>query len=310
MYDWERDRFITEERPDEERLRYLLGEAVPHLLYCRDHGINTILDATPAPWRGWPTLHAKVSRAADVHIVLSTGYYRQVEMGTYWVKRPEDSIWPFVAESSVEELADYCIREIVEGIHGTEHRAGAIKLGSSAPELTAAETKAFRAGARAQKATGVHVTTHCTKLGAETTQLALLDAEGVELDRVVIGHTAWHLMNADCRRKCVGWMRRGANFQPTNLGVKDSDPGGEGWRPLVEAIHEVFDAGLGSRLVLGLDSGYCSESSEFGPVKFLPPEPFSHMLTHTLPAFRAMGLAEEEERTMIRDNPRRILPVS
>ena len=307
MYDWAAGRFIAEERPaSDERRQYLLDQAVPLLRQCREHGCRAFVEATPPPWRAWPDLYREVAEAADVYIVLCTGFYREVELNTYWAKTPEEQIRPFVREASVEALADYCIGEIVDGVHGSDIRAGAIKLGSSQPAMTEAEAKAFRAGARAREATGVHITTHCTRIGSETSQLGLLDAEGVDLTRVVIGHTAKHLMDPDCRKVCLEWMRRGANFQPTNLGIREQ---GERWRPLVEAFHEVFDAGLGDRLCLGLDSGYCSESKEFGPVTFLPPPPFVHMFTHTLPAFRRLGLAVEEEEAMMTTNPQRVLPV-
>ncbi len=308
IYDWDRNLLITEERPaTPERRAYLMREAVPLLRQCHDFGCHAYCDVSMPPWRAWPDLMRELAEAADIHIVASTGFYREMEIGTYWVKTPEDRIWPFVIRASAEALAEYCTREIEEGMHGTGIRAGAIKLGTSAPELTELETKCFRAGARAQQATGVHLTTHCTKLGAETSQLTLLEREGVDLRRVVIGHTAWHLSDPGCRKVCLDWMKRGANFLPTNLGIgKD---GGAGWRTLVEAIHAVFDAGQGDKLCLGLDSGYCSESKAFGPMTFLPPSPWTHMFTHTLPAFRRLGLTEAEEETMLRLNPRRILPV-
>ncbi|GAG42136.1 unnamed protein product, partial [marine sediment metagenome] len=75
-----------------------------------------------------------------------------------------------------------------------------------------------------------------------------------------------HLMDAERRKVCLEWMERGANFLPTNLGIKEDDPTGERWRPLVQAIQEVFDAGHGDKLVLGLDSGYCSETGPFAPM--------------------------------------------
>jgi phosphotriesterase-related protein len=309
-YDWENER-IPEESPISPECRDLLmGEAVPHLAKCREHGCYCYVDATFAPGRAWPTFYVEVSEAADMHIVLCTGFYREVELGTYWVKEPEDAIWPFVRESSVEELAEFCIGEITEGIHGTDVRAGAIKLGTSASEMTETEKKAFRAGARAQKATGVHVTTHCTRKGAETSQLGILDEEGVDLSRVVIGHTAGHLIDPERREICLEWMARGANFLPTNLGVRDDDPKGERWRPLVEAIHDVFDRGLGDRIVLGLDCSF-SASHGPGPLRYrnVPPPPFLHMFTHTLPAFRGLGLTAEEEEAMMVRNPQRILPV-
>ena len=40
-----------------------------------------------------------------------------------------------------------------------------------------------------------------------------------DLRRVVIGHTAWHLMDKGYRRTVIEWMKRGANFLPTNLGI-------------------------------------------------------------------------------------------
>jgi len=247
------------------------------------------VEATPEPWRAWPTL------------------YREMEIGKYWVKRPEDRIWSYVVEASIEELTDHLVQQIVEGVHGTTIRAGAIKLGTSHPPMTELERKTFRAGARAQKETGVHITTHCTRLGAETSQLTVLDDEGVDVRRVVVGHTARHIALPEYRKTILEWMRRGANFLPTNLGIQRGRE--EVWRPLVEGIHEIFMAGHGDRLVLGLDSGYCSESKAFGPMTYLPPDPWTHMFTHTLPAFRAMGLDDGEEKAMMETNPQRILPV-
>ncbi len=309
VYDWDKDRFITAEGPpSEQRREYLLREAVPLLRQCHDWGCHGYVEVTPAPWRAWPSLYVEVAQAADVHIVLCTGFYREMEVGTYWVKRPEDRIWPVVIDSTADELAELCTREILEGVHESGVHAGAIKVGTSAPEMTELEEKTFRAAARAQKATGVHVTTHCTKLGAETSQLRVFEAEGVDLNRVVIGHTQGHLMDRDCRKVCMDWMRRGANFLATNLGVSN-EGAGQRWRPLVEAIREVFDAGLGEKLALGLDSGYCSESGAFGPMTFLPPAPFTHMFTHTLPCFRRLGLEEEAIAQIMVANPARILPV-
>lgn len=124
----------------------------------------------------------------------------------------------------------------------------------------------------------------------------------MDLSRVVIGHTAGHLMTPDCRKVCIEWMRRGASFLPTNLSIRTD---GERWRPLVDAIHEVFDLGLGDRVLLGLDWAFCSESSEFAACTFVPPTPFLHMFTHALPAFRRLGLTAEEEDTIMVRNAQR-----
>ena len=307
MFDWEKDEMITEEKPiTPERRELLMQEAIPPLKQCNEHGCFAFVEVTMPPWRAWPTFCVEASDAANMHIILSTGFYREVEFGTYWVKKPEDAIWPRIRNSSVEELEEFFTKEITEGINGTDVRAGTIKLGTSCPDMTETEIKAFRAGSRAQKATGVHITTHCTK-GAEVSQLPLFDEEGVDLSRVVIGHTAGALMNPEKRKFCMEWMKRGANFLPTNLRV-DGDKGPEQWRSLVEAFHDIFDAGLGDRIVLGLDCAFTSESGPF-QLAIIPPPPFLYMFVETLPAFREMGLTPEEEETMMAENPQRILPV-
>ena len=88
-YDWKKKRIIAEEKPDEARRQYLLKDAVPHLKACREHGCFAYCDVSMPPWRAWPTLYAEVSAASGVQIVISTGFYREVELNTYWAKSPE-----------------------------------------------------------------------------------------------------------------------------------------------------------------------------------------------------------------------------
>ena len=311
LWDWEKDELVAEEHPaTPERRRYLLKNAVPLLRRCRqEFGMNAYVDATMPPWRAWPDVYREVSEESGVHIVVSTGYYREIETGTYFVKTPEDAIWPFVREASVEELTELCVKEIVEGIHGTDIRAGVITLGTSQAPMTQAEMKTFIAGAHAQEQTGVHITTHCTQLGAETSQLTVLDREGVDLTRVVVGHTAGHLMNESYRSAILEWMKRGASFLPTNICVWGEQDWESQWQPLIDGIHQVFDAGLGDKLFLGLDSGYCSESGPLEPARFLPPDPWCYMFTDVLPAFRRLGLTEEEEEAIMIKNPASVIPV-
>ena len=288
--------------PDRERL--LMEYAVPNLRKLHDHGCHAILDATPMAWRAAPDTYLRVAGAADLHVVLSTGFYREMEVGSYWVQSPDQAIWPAVREKPVEDLAELCVREIAEGLHGSSVRAGAIKLGSSSAELTEAERKAFRAGARAQQATGVSITTHCTAAGAHVSQLALLTEAGADPARIVIGHTAGHIVREpDTVRE---WMRRGATFLPTNLRMDDN---WEFWGEFVAAVRRLFDEGLGEHLVLGLDWAFETEQGPFVPCTFMPPPPFRYMFTHTLPRFRKLGLEEEAIQQMMVANPARILPV-
>ena len=293
----------TPTRPDREQL--LMEYAVPNMKMLHDHGCHAYVDTTPRPWRAWPDTYVRVAKAADLHIVLATGFYREMPIGSYWIKTEADQIWPVVREKSAEELAEMCVVEITEGMHGTGVRCGVMKLGTSAAEMTDLERKTFRAGAIVQKATGVHVTTHCNIPGAHISQLEALTEDGVDPARIVIGHTWSHIVDeTDTVRE---WMKRGATFLPTNLRM-DSD---WAWiRQLVDAIRALFDEGLGEHLALGLDWAFETEHGPFVPCTFMPPPPYLYMFTHTLPRFRQLGLEEEQIEQMMVKNPARILPVS
>jgi predicted metal-dependent phosphotriesterase family hydrolase len=293
------------ERPTpKSREKLLMEYAVPNLKRLHDHGCHAFVDATPPPWRAWPDTYVKVSRASGVHIILATGFYREMEVGTYWVKTPADAIWPLVRQKSAEALAEMCVKEITEGIHGSKVQAGVIKLGSSRG-LSETERKAFRAGALAQRATGVSITTHCTTPGTHIAQLTALDEDGVDLSRVVIGHTWSHIVNeTDSVRE---WMKRGATFMPTNLRM---DGDWDAIRALVDKLRALFQEGLGEHLVLGLDWAFESEQGPFVPCTFMPPPPYLYMFAYTLPRFRKLGLEEAAIEQMMVKNPARILPVA
>ena len=287
-----------------ERETLLMEYAVPNLKLLHQSGCHALVDCTPMPWRAWPDTYVKVSEAADIHIVLATGFYREMEIGSYWVKSEADAVWPVVREKSADELAQMCIQEVTEGIHGTSVRAGCIKLATSGKDLTEAERKAFHAGAIAQEATGVSITTHCTAAGAHVSQLSALAEDGVDPARVVIGHTVAHVVKeTDTVRE---WMKRGATFCPTNLRM-DSD--WEFWHDFVRAVRGLFQEGLGEHLVLGLDWAFEAEQGPFVPCTFMPPPPYRYMFTHTLPRFRKLGLEEAAIEQMMVANPARILPV-
>ncbi len=89
FYDVEQAHLVVEERPiAAERRELLLREAVPQLRECTKYGGRAFVEATPAPSRAWPTFYAEVSELTGLHVVLCTGFYREVELGAYWVKHP------------------------------------------------------------------------------------------------------------------------------------------------------------------------------------------------------------------------------
>ena len=328
--DW---RQMSESPTRAENLRVLEDEAVPDMRRLHDYGCNAYVDHTFAPNRAEPWIYRRISAQAGLHIICATGYYREIEVGTYWVKKEADAIWPFVRNEPVEVLEELCVREVEEGKliakwHGTWEemqkssegredagvRAGFIKLGASGSELTPLERKAFTAGARAQQRTGVYVSTHCTDRLGHRDQVDSLVSNGVNPERIVIGHTMSAILGdwPEVRAR----MKRGVTYAPTNLRIDRED---EVIRQWVDAIRKVFDEGFGDRLCISLDatiaSGYHDGEGRTGDTNYtfahaVIPKPYLvYLFTHTLPRFRELGLEDRAIEQMLLENPRRILPV-
>lgn len=88
----------------------------------------------------------------------------------------------------MEQLAQEMVDEIVIGIDGTELKAGIIaEIGSSEGVITPLEEGVYRRGA-AHIETGRPISTHTSFSTMGVEQLVLLQAHGVDLSRVTVGH--------------------------------------------------------------------------------------------------------------------------
>nr|WP_097240838.1 hypothetical protein [Streptomyces sp. 1114.5] len=129
-------------------------------------------------------------------------------MGCGWYREPyyDQELWTRTAR----ELADDIVREIREGVGEHRVRSGIIgEIGTDRHYVSPVEEKSFRAAARAHLRTGLTITTHASQRRVGTAQLDLLEEEGVDPGRVVIGHcghyadTEYH--DALARRGC--WVQ-------------------------------------------------------------------------------------------------------
>jgi len=94
----------------------------------------------------------------------------------------------WIEAKSINELADFVIREIEEGLEGTTVRGGQVKFGTGYNRITPLEEKTLRAVARAHHETKapLHSHTEAGTMGLE--QMELLKSEGVNLEYISFGH--------------------------------------------------------------------------------------------------------------------------
>ena len=277
----------------------------------RSFGLGTIVDCTTVELGRHPKVLTEVARRSGVHIVAATGFFCETMGIPYHWRR-----------QSVDEITDFFVRDINEGILGSTVRCGVIKAASGQDDahphpspagpgglhIGEFEQRAFRAAARAQRRTGAPITTHIdpedwkvTNIGLE--QLELLQGEGADPAKVVIGHTffaSWSQLEEI--------LRQGAYVQLDNIGT--------GWRGMSDAttiglMFRAIEAGFGDRVLLTFDRFWYQMRGD-RPFSEFDPEvavrmPVSFLPDVLLPQMRARGIDDTAIHRMLVENPARLL---
>lgn len=144
-------------------------------LYAK--GIRNITDVTNIGMGRDVSYISSVSKATGINILCATGFYKEPFLPDY------------IYSYSEKQIAEIMIKEITEGIDGTDIKAQIIgEIGSSKDCITDAEKKVFNAAIIAHKETGTPITTHTTLglLGLE--QIGIFKKQGIDLNKIIIGH--------------------------------------------------------------------------------------------------------------------------
>lgn len=153
--------------------------AVDELRMFRDVGGRTIIDCTTRGLEPDPTAVARAAEKSGINIIMGCGFYRDPYLKPDWLD-----------PKSAGELADELLVEVENGFGDTGVRPGIIgEIGADKWYISCLEERSFRAAARAQKESGLAITTHAARWPVGLAQLKVFEEEGVELDRVIVGHS-------------------------------------------------------------------------------------------------------------------------
>ena len=272
-----------------------INMAMEELEYFKAAGGSSLVDQTCTWIGGNPVTLRKISQITGIDIIATSGYYSPV--------LPEN-----IDELSINQLADRIVKEITEGFEGTDIRAGIIgEIGTSWP-VTANEIKTLRAACRAQLRTGAALSIHTFPWGKTALELLdLVEAEGVDLGRVVICHLD-HNTDFDFHKSVAA---RGAYVEYDRCGIerygghleevvrmfpRDADR--------VRGIAELIAAGYVSQILLSQDVCMKIELKRFGGPGY------GHVLRHIVPMMRLLGVSQEHIDTILVENPKRMLSFS
>lgn len=197
------------------------------LTQAKEGGIDTVVDATTLDLGRDVTVLAEASRRTGVNIIACAGW---------WLDMPR-----FLAGVSADQFAQLFIREIEEGIAGTDIKAGILKSASDILGVTPGEEAVLRGVARAHLKTNVPIMLHSYSPGqVGRQQLAILKEEGIDLRRVKMDHS-----NDTTDVEYLTWLLE----QGCYLGL-DRYPGRNA-SPLArtKTMKALLDAGYGKRLL-------------------------------------------------------------
>ena len=269
-----------------------MDRIVRALAQAKECRIDTIVDATTVDLGRDVNLLARASRLTRVNIITCTGW---------WLEIPS----AFRRGVTADQLTRLFIREIREGISGTDIKAGILKAASDVSGVTEDEETVLRAVARAHLQTDVPIMLHSYSPGrVGERQLAVLKEEGVDLRRVKLDHS-----NDTTDMEYLLWLLE----QGCYLGL-DRYPGSiRDVSPLdrTKTMKALIDAGYAERLLPSHDWSLVHVIAE-SPVEIklreererLNPHGFLYLKKVVIPQLREMGVSESILNGLCVEGPR------
>lgn len=279
-------------------------------------GFGTVVDLSPYGVVGRDADGANVrslvelSQRTGLHIVAGTAVYLE-SFSPAWARA-----------ASVEELTQRFVRDATTGIGDTTVRAGIYgEQATSLGEITPHEEKCLRAVARAQHVTGLSISTHTTHGTMALEQLQILESEGVDPARVVIGH-----MDTDADTIAVREvLASGANIAVDTIGKEvwefflgpapaERNEGEFATRSYYRADHKradlvaaLVEEGWADHILLAQDltgAEVWMNPSTHGQ------QGYGYLARVFVPLLRERGVSEDDCERMLRHNPARILTIN
>jgi phosphotriesterase-related protein len=257
----------------------------------REAGGRSLCDLTLDGVGRDPRWLAGLARASGLNIVMGGGWYRN----PYYP--PEARL----DRRMTDEIAEELVAEATVGVGDTGVRIGILgEIGTDKPWVAPIEERVFRAVARASRRTGLAISTHAAQSPVGVLQLQILEEEGADPGRVVIGHADSYPRLAHY----LGLLERGASIEFDFLGMAFEPTEKYGEARVVDLLLELLSRGYGDRILLSQD--VCHNSQ----LRCYEGNGYTYLQTTFLPRLLARGVGQAEIDQMTVANPRRVLTVS
>lgn len=268
---------------------------VKELKNFKKAGGGGIADVTPPGIGRDINALVRVSKATGLNIIASTGLYIEPS----W---PEE-----FRRMNQHELRDFFLREINEGIEGTDVKAGYIGEIGMNDAWTEKEVMCLKAAGEASRESGLSMTVHqpiFRTFGERI--LDILEDVGVDPKKVVLSHCDPTINNLDYHL-CI--LNRGATIQLDEFQMEfpcTYGPYVKRWLPRdidrIRHIKRLCDAGFENQITVSYDmGGFKSLYKTYGGGGY------GYLLDELYEYFLYEGITEAQMNKILEENPRRIL---
>ena len=277
-----------------------VADAVDQLRALAAAGITTLVDVTViGQGRYLPRIKRIAEQVPELNIVVATGCYIFDEVPLFFSRRTAQ-VEASLGRPERDVMAEFFVRDITEGIGRTGVKAGMLKCAVDQKGLTDGVERVLRAVAQAHGQTGAPITIHTH--AASQHGPAILDVladEGVDLSRVVLGHSGdvtqpGYLQSMVDAGLTLGMDRFGIDHFAS-------------FTERADLVVELCRRGLADYLVLSHDYSCYLDWFPPGSLDDLHDWHYLHVSRDVLPYLRAHGVTDDQIHAMLVRAPARIL---
>jgi len=271
-----------------------VADAVTRLRALKAAGVDTIADPTVIGLGRCIPRIQRVAAQVDLNIIVASGLYTYNDLPFYFRYRGPDS-----GTGGQDPMTEMFAADITEGIAGTGVKAAFLKCAIDEPGLTPGVERVMRAVAAAHRQTGAPITVHTDPHNRSgLTALRIFREEGVDLTKVVLGHSG----DSDDIRYLTELAESGAYLGMDRFGLDIL----LAFERRIATMAWLCQRGYADRMVLSHDAGCFYDWFPPGTIEVVAPRwHYHHIHDDVLPALRDRGVTDEQINTMLAGNPRR-----
>ncbi|HEX8999153.1 MAG TPA: phosphotriesterase-related protein [Blastocatellia bacterium] len=270
-------------------------DAIARLNELKARGVDTVVDLTVIGLGRYIPRIQRIAAQTNINIIVATGVYTYNDVPFFFHFQG-----PGTELGGPEFMTEMFVRDIEQGIAGTGVKAGILKCATDSPGVTPGIERVLRATAQAHRRTGVPISTHThahTKRGLE--QQEIFAEEGVDLSRVIIGHSGDTTDIAYLEELIAA----GSYLGMDRFGIDVLLP----FEDRVDTVAKMCERGHAGKMVLSHDAACFNDwLPERALPAVLPNWHFLHIHNDVIPALKTRGVTDEQLQTMLVENPRKI----